>query len=83
MGGVISFAKQVLWWSAITATPRAWVCWLGHAGISAEETKADGHALNSGKNFYDKCPEGLKDQFCFVGQSTIPADWKNLVLRSN
>lgn len=52
-------------------------------GLSTEETKADGYALNSGKNFYDKCPEGLKDQFCFVGQSTIPADWKNLVLRSN
>lgn len=52
-------------------------------GLSTDETKADGYALNSGKNFYDKCPEGLKDQFCFVGQSTIPADWKNLVLRSN
>ena len=30
------------WWSATTATPRAWVCWLDHDGISTEETKADG-----------------------------------------
>ena len=43
MGGAISFANRVLlWWSAITATPRAWVCWLDHDGISTEETKADG-----------------------------------------
>lgn len=52
--------------------------------LSEQPTTAGKYDRTSDRFLYERCPEWVKkNENCFVGKSNIPADWDNLVFRSN